>query len=577
MPAVTGESVSASRTFLSPMAVLIVVVCLLPLALLGIQTVPIGSMYWDLFLYFDAANRIFDGQLPNVDFFTPVGPLGYWLFSGALTLFPQAQPLLLVEWSLFAVSAPLMALLILDVDRTRRPVAWGLLLPFLFFAILPFNVREYFIFAGSDGFGIYNRQGAVLLYILIASLVFVRSQRTLCLIVTLCMLALFLIKVTTFVVAVPFCLLALAAGRLRLGSAVVSAALFLAALAVLELLTGVVSAYIGDILALLSLNSGNMLMPLLSNVMRNLKTLLPVGVLILLLVVVDRRSWAERFRALVARPGPTSLAHLLDHPICWLVLACVTGVVYESQNFGSQDLIFVWPILLAVIADTRLPDATPRWRFAVTLLAFVAMVPVTMAVAERAGRASLGALASEPLQHDNLKTLGAVGVRTYRRDMAETFSQIYPDHRPTYEAIAAADVLPSYALFSEFKFQIGYLMHMDDAVAAIRALEADGQVRFDTLFHLSFTNPLPWLMDRSAPKHVAIGADPYRAVPPPDDQVVAAVSDVDIALYPTCPVIANNTRLLAIYAEALAAHRVVRLTRCYDAFVHPEIALRLGR
>lgn len=40
---------------------------------------PIGAMYWDSFLYLDAANRIGQGQVPNVDFFTPVGPLEYYL------------------------------------------------------------------------------------------------------------------------------------------------------------------------------------------------------------------------------------------------------------------------------------------------------------------------------------------------------------------------------------------------------------------------------------------------------------------------------------------------------------------
>lgn len=39
--------------------------------------VPIGPMYWDSYIYFDAAQRIRTGQVPNVDFSTPVGPLGY--------------------------------------------------------------------------------------------------------------------------------------------------------------------------------------------------------------------------------------------------------------------------------------------------------------------------------------------------------------------------------------------------------------------------------------------------------------------------------------------------------------------
>lgn len=575
MPATSGEEARSGGIVSPPIALLIGTVCLLPLALLTVKTVPIGSMYWDLLLYFDAANRIFDGQTPGVDFFAPVGPLGYWLFSGALAVFPHAQPLLLVEWSLFVVSAPLMALLLIDVGASRRPVAWGLLLPFLYFSILPFNVREYFVFAGSDGFGIYNRQGAVLLYLMVASLLFVRSQWILCLLVAFGMLALFLTKITTVAVAVPLCLLALATGRLSLKVSLISAAVFLAALAVLETLTGVVSAYVNDVLTLLSLNSGNMLFPLLSSIMRNFKTLLPVGMLVVLLVWLDRRSWAERFRALTSRPGPSALAEMLDQHAVWLVVVCVTGVFYESQNYGSQDLVFLWPVLLAVIVDARLPHVAAGWRVAVTVVAFIAIAPVAMIIAERAGRASTGALAGSPLEHENLKTVGAVGVRPFRLELAQKFANIYPSHRPAYEAMAAADMLPSYALFFEFKYQIGYLMHIDEAITAIKALETDKNIRFDTLFHISFTNPFPWLMDRSAPRHVAIGADPYRAVPPPDEEVNAAVSEVDLALFPTCPLISNNVTLLKIYEQALARHQRIQLTPCYDAFVHPDIAGRM--
>ena len=72
-----------TRIGLSPIIVLATALVLLPAMLFLIKTVPIGSMYWDLYIYFDTANRIFNGQVPNVDFFTPVGPLGYWLFVGA--------------------------------------------------------------------------------------------------------------------------------------------------------------------------------------------------------------------------------------------------------------------------------------------------------------------------------------------------------------------------------------------------------------------------------------------------------------------------------------------------------------
>ncbi|MCP4318138.1 MAG: hypothetical protein GY789_19495 [Hyphomicrobiales bacterium] len=157
------------------------------------------------------------------------------------------------------------------------------------------------------------------------------------------------------------------------------------------------------------------------------------------------------------------------------------------------------------------------------------------------------------------------------------FAKIYPEHRDAYEAIAAAEVLPSYALFSQFKYQIGYLMHIDDAIEAIIKTESEKQVRFNTVFHISFTNPFPWLMDRSAPKHVAIGADPFRSVTAPDQTVLNSMAGVDIALFPTCPVIYTNEFLLKLYSEALADHKRIRLTSCYDAFVHPDIAVGPGR
>ena len=56
-----------------------------------------------------------------------------------------------------------------------------------------------------------------------------------------------------------------------------------------------------------------------------------------------------------------------------------------------------------------------------------------------------------------------------------------------------------------------------DAIDAMRAYETANGVHFETILNIDFTNPFPWLMDRSAPKHVAIGADPFRAVPAPDD------------------------------------------------------------
>ena len=95
---------------------------------------------------------------------------------------------------------------------------------------------------------------------------------------------------------------------------------------------------------------------------------------------------------------------------------------------------------------------------------------------------------------------------------------------------------------------------------------------FRTIFNVDFTNPFPWLMDRSAPLHVAIGADPFRAIPPPDENVRAALDAVDVALVPTCPVTNVNQTLLSLYLPSLeTAHSRITLTSCYDAFIRNSL------
>src|SRR5690606_36540723 len=106
---------------------------------------------------------------------------------------------LLASWSLMTVTVPLMALVLVDVQKRSVATAYALLLPFLFFSLLPFNTGEFYPYPGSHGFAIYNRQVSQLLYVLAAALVFVRGWKMLAAIATLAMLALTFVKVTGLV------------------------------------------------------------------------------------------------------------------------------------------------------------------------------------------------------------------------------------------------------------------------------------------------------------------------------------------------------------------------------------------
>ena len=85
--------------------------------------VPIGPMYWDTNIYFDAIHRINLGQLPSVDFNTPVGPLNYWLATLLHNYFPNGHPVLIIHWSQLLITAPMMLIICWMVSRrSLRPV-----------------------------------------------------------------------------------------------------------------------------------------------------------------------------------------------------------------------------------------------------------------------------------------------------------------------------------------------------------------------------------------------------------------------------------------------------------------------
>ncbi|WP_274426664.1 hypothetical protein [Chelativorans sp. YIM 93263] len=553
-------------------ALLMVVILLSPC------TVPIGRMYWDLVVYLDAANRIFNAQIPVVDFFTPVGPLGYYLFAAGLKLFPNAQPLLLVSWSVFVVTGPLMAIVSREIEvRQRRGMAFAVLLPFLAFTFLPFNTESSFLYPGSDGYGIYNRQVTQLLYVLAAALIFIRHQRLLASVVVLAMTALFFIKITGFIAGLLICAFAFFAGRLTFRHAVAAALIFFAILGVFQLWNGLTVRYMADIWTLAIMNSGKLLPRFLRAGAEYFSVMAPAGLLVLVLFWTTRDRIASSWRSLRQERSWQRLTAFLDHEGMWLGVLLFAGLFFETQNSGSQALIFLWPVAIWIVSS-RLQAATetPKAFGAIAILAGIAVFLPLTDVLHRAAAAYISAVRNEPLPNENLKTIGSVNARPEMIKLAGDLLRNYTVHRDAYRDFVRAGELPTYGYYSDFGFQLTHLMAFDRAVAAIRALEAESGKRFETLMNLNFVNPFPYLLDRTAPKYIAIGADPTRAVPDPDMEVLEAVRQTDLVLYPTCPLTPDNSALHAIYSPALAGHRKIELDDCYDAFVHPRFEMDLG-
>jgi hypothetical protein len=549
----------------SPALILAAALAVSALLLMLPLVVPLGAMYWDLALYLDAANRIGTGQQPLIDFLAPVGPLGYWLFAGLSDLFPRSQPLLLAQWSLLPVTAPAMFVILRQVDRNSRAIALALLAPFLVFQLLPINVEQYSFFPGLDGFGIYNRQVSIVLYVLTAALVFLRDRRLVVGILVWTMLALLLLKVTGFLAGGLIAAFALLAGRLDLRQALAAAGIACAVLLALELGSGMVSAYVESIAALVAINAGSILPRFLQAGSLHLDIVAAGSALIAALLWLDRSGIAAAAAELRRERSWSALNLLLDREAAWLIIAMVAGLFFETQNTGGQAFIFVWPVLLAILA--RWLGRGRHGALAICVLVAATAIPPLETVLQRAGRTILAQVNYEALPHHHLGRLGQVSQHPEVIARAQTMQAIYAAKPETFQIIAAQGLLPSQSFYAELDFQIGWLLAIDAGIAAILAHEAGSGTRFETIMSLNFANPFPYLMQRRSVRHLPIGADPFRSVPEPDADALAAIAAADLILYPRCPITVANISLKKRYVTAMAGRKEIALGPCWTGYV----------
>lgn len=550
----TRDRKTLSHLLLSPIAWLWLAVTALFVLLILPLAVPIGPMYWDTYIYLDAAQRIRMGQIPSLDFSTPVGALGYYLFAWGLDLFPRAQPLLLVQWSQLAVTAPLMTLVLIDVERKSRATAFLLLIPFLVFAAFPANAQFFHSYPGLDGFGIYNRQTSLLLYVLTAGLVFMRGGPRFALLCAMAMLALFLTKITGFLVGGLIGLGALLAGRISLGNLVLAAIAFLLPLVVIELGTGMISAYIRDILDLIAMNQDALLPRFLTVASGKLDVLMPAGLLLLVMIWADLNYASEPTR-------------FFDRPFWWFGISLLGGTILETQNTGSQEFIFIWPVLL--MAYDRLPQVVDRTKIAFLVLAAFCTVPTISKVAHKTLRSV--AVAPTYVQPDVplLRNMQQVSMRPDVMERAVMLENHYATQGAAYIDLANQGQLPSWQLYNELDYQTYWVISADILVKALLQFETDNQIHLESLMTLDFVNPFPWILDRDATRKIQIGADPFRTVRQVSADALEAVRATDGVLRPKCPVTTGRRMLEERYAAALAGRQVVALDPCWDLLLRP--------
>ncbi len=552
-----GSGLAALRLLGSPALWLAAFLAFVLAGLLLPLRLPLGPNYWDTAVYLDAIQRIHSGQAPALDFFAPVGPLGYYLAAGLEAQFPRAQSMLLVNWALLPVALPILAVLVFHVRQASRLQALGLLLPFLLFAALPVNLHGLYPMPGFDGYGHYNRHVSLLLYLLIASLLFVRDTRLLTGLVAALMLVLFLVKITGAVAGTILVGFAILAGRMRLRDGVLAAVLVLVALAGIELSTGLVRAYVGDILTLLGLNTGALLPRFLTVASVKFNV---IGPGLLLLAILGVASWRDG-----AGPPRTRLVALARSPLGWLAAALFALALFETQNTGSLEFIGLWPVLLLVLLQWH--ERRDRLGRLVVVLALAVALPSAVIALQRGARAALAAPGYVGLDLPDLGPLGRVSLKPDIAERAAGMLDHYAAHQQSYRDLVSRGLLPSYILYSEIDYQAAWLLEVQQGVRAIRAWEAANGRRLEGLFTLDFVDPFNYLLDRRPTRDTPIGIDPLRSTPALDADALAGLAGADAILAPKCPPTTARTAILAHFAEALKGRRLVALAPCWDMYL----------
>ncbi|MCY0154208.1 hypothetical protein OEG86_20475 [Hoeflea alexandrii] len=313
------------------------------LVLVVLQTLPlvlpIGPMYWDVLVYYDAIGRIANGQWPAIDFFAPVGPGEYFLAAFSDFLFPQANPVLLTQWIWLPVTVPVMALILWDVaGRQGGRAAFWLLAPWMLFTALPYNVVDFYPYPGTDAFGIYNRHGAHLIYLVAVTVLFVRGPVLQTVLLSVLLLALAFCKITAFLAAGPILLFGLVLGRIRLSTAVTTALVCVGVTGIAELTTGLVVPYVQDIIVLASQNTDALLPRFLTAASLHFNVFGAGGVLAIVLLIAALAGHA----AARGRADGNPVARMIDADWFWVGLLLLCGLFYETQNTGSQAFLMVW-------------------------------------------------------------------------------------------------------------------------------------------------------------------------------------------------------------------------------------------
>jgi hypothetical protein len=474
----------------------------------------IGNFVHDIMIFYGAADRVLDGQVPNRDFHTPLGPLAYLLPAFGLWLGGSLGGMMPLATAAFVgLAAPLL----IYVCATRLPLlfALGFAAYLLLLFVVPLNPGDPPDFTSFAMF--YNRFCWGLLSLLFLMILprkdGIGHWAADAAVIALLLLLMLYLKVSYTAFGVLFCAGLILFRHMRVAG---PAALLLTAAAavVIELFWGGTAAYLADIRMAADASGAvrGTLFTLGRTVLANLTDgLIFLAVLVLALVRGVRRDML--FFAL-AMAG--------------------AGILLINQNAQTTGIITLVPAaLVAVLAPTRAPaDEKSRWlRLPALLLIGALAIPQAAIAAVTLGYFSLKS--SRPpsgspwearinglfVQEGQLNSFepGLDKLRiAYRNGSADAHTLNMARHAHLRQPLAQPE----------------YLWTVEDAVQLLRR---DPRLS-GSVFVMDMPNPLNALLGRPAPRGVdawnhagrTFSEDVYRR---PEEMF----ADVDVVMIPKAP------------------------------------------
>jgi hypothetical protein len=556
---------------------LIAIVCLmgtLAIALLLMTfpiKLPMGAFYWDVYLFQDAASRIASGQVAHQDFFLPVGALPYYLYALANEVFVVGHPLLVAQYAMLVLAVPLMAAAVAASDRSSAFLI-AATLPFALFALLPVNTIEFAASPAVDGAGVYNRQAALLLYALVFTLVAVPRGLALGAIAGLLLALLFFVKINGFVVGVGFAVLAAISGRLGYRSIAVMLAAVLVPIIATQMWSGLVSRYVADILSMLGHNQSGTARRLLWLVGAKFDVILGLFALILLVAYYQRGALGSHLGGLWRRPGTATFFAFIGEPAVQLGGAVTLALLFELQNTGSHEFIYLWPVLLAIFSLAS--GQGDRLRTIVLAGAIaLSMAPTLTKTLHRAAEAIATIPRSEEIPLPQLEPINHAVARSQVIARAQRMLGHFGESVDFTQSLAEMGLEPGSLYYATPDFQALLLFEIADAVDALERYEARTGHRFESLAGLDFVDVLPLVMKRKPVDGIVMGLDPERGFPTAHRaSYLQGLSQVEAILQPLCPVTPQRLQLMKIVEPVLSGRTSIDLTPCWRLFVESGTA-----